>query len=44
MKQVNTKSQACQKQIANSLRLINSGYVRTEVYLDFICVDILANN
>lgn len=43
-KQVSNQALACQTQIANSLRLINVGLLRTEQYVDIFMVDILIGN
>lgn len=42
-KQVGEKGISCQIQLANSLRIINTGNVRTECPIDFFVVDILIN-
>lgn len=43
-KQSSNQALACQTQIANSLRLINVGLLRTEQYVDIFMVDILIGN
>lgn len=42
-KQTADKGLSCQIQLANSLRLINTGSVRTECLIDFFVVDILVD-
>lgn len=44
LKQISNQALACQTQIANSLRLINVGLLRTEQYVDIFLVDILIGN
>lgn len=43
-KQSKISSLSCQTQLANALRIINVGSVRTEVLIDFFIVDIVVND
>ncbi len=38
------KTLSCQMQIANALRLVNVGSIRTEFLIEFFSVDILLND